>query len=211
MVVCYWNSAMNMALLLQIHYSNRRTDLRQPGDTAVKTLASLGLHPGMLDRYRRCTRHHSNASTDCYSDHRFFHSKNYLHLQTPSKEVWLPDQETSHPQSSNFWSKKHISSQTKHKISQHDIPKCWPSRPVGTAKDYSLGNHHRSSWLPEKKHQDWFDDSNVEIKDIHEEKCSCYKHLLEKADHTLSRAAHRTHTAFLKLCFISSKMTGEQH
>ena len=46
--------------------------------------------------------------------------------------------------------------------------------------------------LSTRKHQDWFDETNKEIKELLEKKHSCHNHLLAKHDDQAANAAYKT-------------------
>ena len=43
-----------------------------------------------------------------------------------------------------------------------------------------------------RKHQDWFDEADKEIKELLKKKCSCHNHLLAKPDNQAAKAAYKT-------------------
>ena len=64
--------------------------------------------------------------------------------------------------------------------------------------------------LPTRKHQDWFDEAEMEIQELLEKKCSCHNHLLAKPDNQAAKAAYKTACSTLqaKLRTMQNEWTG---
>ena len=53
--------------------------------------------------------------------------------------------------------------------------------------------------LSTRKHQDWFDEADMEIQEVLEKKRSCHNHLLAKPDDQGAKAAHKTSCSTLQV------------
>ena len=51
--------------------------------------------------------------------------------------------------------------------------------------------------LPARKHKDWFDESDKEIQELLEKKCSCHNCLLAKSDDQAAKAAYNLQDCLL--------------